>query len=31
MNADQTAIRVTARSTVALTQPTAFAKATGII
>lgn len=31
MNADQTAIRVTARSTVALTQPTAFAVATGII
>jgi HK97 family phage major capsid protein len=31
MNADQTAVRVTARSTVALTQPTAFAKATGII
>ncbi len=31
MNADQTAVRVTARSTVAVTQPTALAKATGII
>lgn len=31
MNADQTAIRVTGRTTVALTQPTAFAVATGII
>jgi HK97 family phage major capsid protein len=31
MNADQTAIRAAARSTVALTQPTAFAVATGII
>lgn len=31
MNSDQTAVRVTARSTVALTQPTAFARATGII
>lgn len=31
MNADQVAVRVTGRSTVALTQPTAFAKATGII
>lgn len=31
MNADQTAVRVTARSTVALTQPTAFAVATGIV
>lgn len=31
MNADQVAVRVTARSTVALTQPTAFAVATGII
>ena len=31
MNADQLAIRGLARSTVALTQPTAFAVATGII
>ena len=31
MNADQVAVRVTARSTVALTQPTAFSVATGII
>lgn len=31
MNADQTAIRVIARSTVAITQPTAMAVATGII
>lgn len=31
MNADQTAIRGLARSTVALTQPTAFSVATGII
>ena len=31
MNADQTAVRVTARSTVAVTQPTAVAVATGII
>jgi HK97 family phage major capsid protein len=31
MNNDQTAVRATARSTVALLQPTAFAKATGIL